>query len=177
MSNRDFSTIAVGDTVIFKYDYGRKRSLHKVVKVTKTQITIEGNRVFSKRNGRQLGRGNSYDSPDISIPTGDDIASVTAEREHWNAMGKFTAVVQEIQAMSMDEDISTEKIKAATVLLSEVARVLAEGESEVQPEPPPSSDGNDGRDPTCVAAWPDCVDGEYDPLCCRFPKSCSCGPR
>jgi hypothetical protein len=42
---------------------------------------------------------------------------------------------------------------------------------------PPSSDGNDGRDPTCVAAWPDCVDGAYDPRCCRFPKSCSCGPR
>jgi hypothetical protein len=35
----------------------------------------------------------------------------------------------------------------------------------------------DGRDPDCVAAWPDCVDGEYDPRCCRFPKSCSCGPR
>jgi hypothetical protein len=34
----------------------------------------------------------------------------------------------------------------------------------------------DGRDPACVAAWPDCVDGAYDPRCCRFPKSCSCGP-
>lgn len=26
----------------------------------------------------------------------------------------------------------------------------------------------------CVAAWPGCVSGEYNPLCCRFPKSCSC---
>lgn len=43
--------------------------------------------------------------------------------------------------------------------------------------PPPSSDGNDGRDPACVATWPDCVDGAYHPQCCRFPKSCSCGPR
>jgi hypothetical protein len=45
------------------------------------------------------------------------------------------------------------------------------------PEPPPSSDGSDGRDPACVDTWPDCVDGAYDPRCCRYPKSCSCGPR
>lgn len=35
----------------------------------------------------------------------------------------------------------------------------------------------DRRDPECVKRWPDCVDGEYNPSCCRFPKSCSCGPR
>lgn len=38
-------------------------------------------------------------------------------------------------------------------------------------------DNTDGRDPACVAQWPDCEDGAYDPRCCRFPKSCSCGPR
>jgi hypothetical protein len=26
----------------------------------------------------------------------------------------------------------------------------------------------------CVEAWPECHSGEYDPRCCRFPKSCSC---
>lgn len=26
----------------------------------------------------------------------------------------------------------------------------------------------------CVERWSDCADGEYDPRCCRFPKSCSC---
>lgn len=26
----------------------------------------------------------------------------------------------------------------------------------------------------CVELWPDCVDGVYNPACCRFPKSCSC---
>lgn len=26
---------------------------------------------------------------------------------------------------------------------------------------------------TCVEAWSGCGDGEYDPRCCRFPKSCS----
>ncbi len=31
-----------------------------------------------------------------------------------------------------------------------------------------------GRHINCVEAWPDCVDGTYNPSCCRFPKSCSC---
>ena len=32
----------------------------------------------------------------------------------------------------------------------------------------------DDRDPGCVARWPECVPDDYDPRCCRFPKSCSC---
>lgn len=32
----------------------------------------------------------------------------------------------------------------------------------------------DIRNPECVKQWPDCVEGEYNPMCCRFPKSCSC---
>jgi hypothetical protein len=32
----------------------------------------------------------------------------------------------------------------------------------------------DARDPACVAKWPECESGAYDPRCCRFPKSCSC---
>lgn len=32
----------------------------------------------------------------------------------------------------------------------------------------------DRRSPECVEAWPDCAPGEYNPACCRFPKSCSC---
>ncbi len=27
---------------------------------------------------------------------------------------------------------------------------------------------------SCVEQWPGAVEGEYDPRCCRFPKSCSC---
>lgn len=27
---------------------------------------------------------------------------------------------------------------------------------------------------SCVEAWPECSSGEYNPACCRFPKSCSC---
>lgn len=26
----------------------------------------------------------------------------------------------------------------------------------------------------CVEVWPECAEGEFDPRCCRFPKSCSC---
>lgn len=29
------------------------------------------------------------------------------------------------------------------------------------------------REPDCVAGWPGCVNGEYNPACCRWPKSCS----
>lgn len=29
------------------------------------------------------------------------------------------------------------------------------------------------REPDCVAAWPGCVNGEHNPACCRWPKSCS----
>lgn len=29
------------------------------------------------------------------------------------------------------------------------------------------------REPTCVANWPECHEGGYDPRCCRFPKACA----
>lgn len=33
----------------------------------------------------------------------------------------------------------------------------------------------DERHPPCVERWPGCSSGDYDPRCCRFPKSCSAG--
>lgn len=27
---------------------------------------------------------------------------------------------------------------------------------------------------SCIEQWPECWSGDYNPLCCRFPKSCSC---
>jgi hypothetical protein len=41
--------------------------------------------------------------------------------------------------------------------------------------PRPKTEYVDTRDPECVRQWPECFDGGYDPHCCRFPKSCSCG--
>lgn len=32
----------------------------------------------------------------------------------------------------------------------------------------------DYREPECVRAWPECHNGDYNPSCCRWPKSCSC---
>jgi hypothetical protein len=29
----------------------------------------------------------------------------------------------------------------------------------------------------CVERWPECRTGDYNPSCCRFPKSCSCDIR
>lgn len=37
-----------------------------------------------------------------------------------------------------------------------------------------ASEPADLRHPACVEVWPDCHNGDYDPACCRFPKSCSC---
>lgn len=28
----------------------------------------------------------------------------------------------------------------------------------------------------CLANWPDAINGDYNPHCCRFPKSCSIAP-
>lgn len=44
------------------------------------------------------------------------------------------------------------------------------GQWEEVREPPPRT----RRLKACVDEWPDCEEGEYHPLCCRFPKSCSC---
>ena len=37
-----------------------------------------------------------------------------------------------------------------------------------------SPTSTEARDPDCMARWPECEVGGYDPRCCRFPKSCSC---
>lgn len=41
----------------------------------------------------------------------------------------------------------------------------------------PATDGKlvDNREPNCIQQWAGCASGEYDPRCCRFPKSCSAG--
>jgi len=33
------------------------------------------------------------------------------------------------------------------------------------------------RNPECLANWPGCYEGGYNPHCCRFPKPCSCEVR
>lgn len=51
----------------------------------------------------------------------------------------------------------------------------AEVRAGVVPEEPAAPKLVDARDPECVKVWPGCASMEYDPRCCRFPKSCSAG--
>lgn len=54
---------------------------------------------------------------------------------------------------------------------------VAEGDgTPVDVEQEAHTISGDRRNVGCRIRWPECVDGEYDPRCCRFPKSCSCGP-
>jgi hypothetical protein len=76
MSHRDFANIAVGDTVIINSSMGR--TLHKVAKVTKTQITVHGMR-FMRSDGGEYG-GDQWHRKWIAIPDTDDIAAVKAEQ-------------------------------------------------------------------------------------------------
>ena len=47
--------------------------------------------------------------------------------------------------------------------------------AEEEPDEPVVIDGwAFRRDPACVERWPECMAGEYDPRCCRFPSWCSC---
>lgn len=41
-------------------------------------------------------------------------------------------------------------------------------------DPPDPTTRQYPRHAACVEAWPDCREGEYNPYCCRFPKSCRC---
>jgi len=52
-----------------------------------------------------------------------------------------------------------------------IARAAREATGPSEPE----AGAVRGRKTACVEAWPECWDGGYDPRCCRFPKSCSCG--
>jgi len=44
-----------------------------------------------------------------------------------------------------------------------------------EPMEPAAAAAPDTREPGCIMRWPDCYNDGYDPRCCRFPKSCSCG--
>jgi hypothetical protein len=51
-------------------------------------------------------------------------------------------------------------------------RTWSPSESVVDPDLPRLAPPR--RLKSCVEQWPDCQEGEYNPRCCRFPKSCSC---
>ena len=49
----------------------------------------------------------------------------------------------------------------------DLVKVLGSASSPVEGDPAET------RESTCVANWPECFSGGYDPRCCRFPKECS----
>lgn len=77
MSHCDFTSIAVGDTVMISSSRGR--SLRQVAKVTKTQFVIESGTRFMRSGGYQYG-GDQWHSLSASIPNDKDIADVKAEQ-------------------------------------------------------------------------------------------------
>ncbi len=93
MSHYDFTSIAVGDTVMICGNRGR--SLHKVAKVTKTQFAIESGTRFMRDSGRQYG-GGMWDSLHASIPNADDIAAVHAEQRQRRATDEHYRLLKQI---------------------------------------------------------------------------------
>lgn len=57
----------------------------------------------------------------------------------------------------------------APIPIERVRQDIAAGSMEAPRIVPPRP-----RLKSCIEEWPECVDGEYNPSCCRFPKTCSC---
>jgi hypothetical protein len=82
------------------------------------------------------------------------------------------AIVRRVEALE-----ATQHAHADVSHLSDAEREQVTQESAMTELPAARAEARHGvveRDPECVANWPDCYEGGYDPSCCRFPKSCSC---
>ena len=94
------------------------------------------------------------------------------EIDHVDLLDKFKAVVESYHEHfapvnypgALDQFLAeySKQVKAVRVPHSQEA-------SQPTLEPVPY------REAECVKRWPECESGGYDPRCCRFPKSCSCG--
>jgi len=62
--------------------------------------------------------------------------------------------------------------KRIAAILSRGSRGAAEPSDQATVKQSPA-EPSERREPSCVANWPGCYSGGYDPACCRFPKSCS----
>lgn len=71
---------------------------------------------------------------------------------------------EEVNGRSIHEHFTERTYRAADAILALLT-----------PTPREVPAVSDDRLPECVERWPGAVDGEYDPRCCRFPKSCSAG--
>lgn len=98
MSHRDFSSIAVGDTIMIYTTKGR--ALYKVTKVTKTQFSIDGGR-FMRSTGREC--GGHYRQ--ALIPDAKDIEAAKADQRQelavWNSMNLQNQIAISLSMITM----------------------------------------------------------------------------
>jgi hypothetical protein len=87
-----------------------------------------------------------------------EAAQLEQAESHRFCTDAITRRVEALEAVQRNQQLAMTELRAAS--------------AEVRP-----AGGLVERDPECVANWPDCYEGGYDPSCCRFPKSCSCEVR
>lgn len=89
----------------------------------------------------------------------------------------------ELRAIEAARDADFQRIRELAARVAELEgeraelwaaldKVPPEGEVSVPEDPNPIPRRR--RLAGCVERWPECSTGDYDPRCCRFPKSCSC---
>ena len=98
MSHRDFANIAEGDTVIINSRTGR--TLARVAKVTKTQVTVDGLR-FMRSNGSEYG-GDQWHRKWITIPNVNDIGEIKAEQRQKRAVIESSRLRNQIDTALME---------------------------------------------------------------------------
>jgi len=142
-------------------------------------------RAVLARWGHPASTGGTMIVPTANYPTSRDYPDTLsyAAEAVWEA---FNEVADRVGIFENYGDALAAALATAALYLNhdcqQLLAIAAELEA-AQPAPPPAAQPAppvapvtvDARDPECVERWPDCHSEGYDPRCCRFPKSCSCG--
>ena len=91
---------------------------------------------------------------------------VSRDAEVAELKAKIAAAVARLNAASIPPMMTEAQFNATTI--TDARRILLGSASS-----PVEGDPAETRESTCVANWPECFSGGYDPRCCRFPKECS----
>jgi hypothetical protein len=98
VSHRDFANIAEGHTVIINSRTGR--TLARVAKVMKTQVTVDGLR-FRRSDGSEYG-GDQWHRKWITIPNVNDIGEIKAEQRQKRAVIESSRLRNQIDTALME---------------------------------------------------------------------------
>lgn len=91
------------------------------------------------------------------------------------SMHKIRARIEALEGWIHEFSPSAERMLALQDQIRDGALTLADAVKEIGSKTtilPPVE-----RNPECLANWPGCYEGGYNPHCCRFPKPCSCEVR